>query len=81
MTKDELVRVVRRIMDAEGTEAELDGLLALVERNVPHPAVTDLIFYPPNGVDLSAEQVVEIALTYQPVELSDCGEQEKKPTG
>jgi hypothetical protein len=69
MTRDELVQAVRRIVDADGSEAELDSLLALVERNVPHPAVSDLIFYPPNGTDLSAEQIVEIALAYVPIKL------------
>jgi hypothetical protein len=68
MTRDELVQAVRRIIDADGTEAELHELMALVERNVPHPAVSDLIFYPPNGVELSAEEVIEIALAYQPIQ-------------
>lgn len=49
MTREELVRAVRRIMDADGTRAELDSLLALVERNVPHPGISDLLFYPPRG--------------------------------
>lgn len=77
MTKDELVQAVRRIIDAAGTESELDGLLALVERNVPHPSVSDLIFYPPNGSDLSAEEIVNAALAYQPIELGPRTDREK----
>jgi hypothetical protein len=69
LTKAELVDAVRRIIDAGGSEAELDALLALVERNVPHPAVSDLIFYPPGGVALSAEEIVDIALAFQPIKL------------
>ena len=69
MTKDEIVQAVRRIIDADGTESELEGLLALVEQNVPHPSVSDLIFYPPNGIELSAEEIVNAALAYQPIEL------------
>jgi hypothetical protein len=43
--------------------------LALVERNVPHPTISDLIFYPPNGIELSAEEIVNVALGYRPIEL------------
>jgi hypothetical protein len=81
MTRDELVQAVRRIIVADGTEEELDSLLALVERNVPHPAVSDLIFYPPNGIELSAEEVVGTALAYQPIERGASGDREKVQKG
>jgi hypothetical protein len=71
MTRAELVDAVRRIASAEETDEETSRLLTLVSRNVPHPAVSDLIFYPPNGVELTPEQVVEIALAYQPIELRE----------
>ena len=77
MTKDELVQAVRRIIDADGTESELDGLLGLVDRNVPHPSVSDLIFYPPNGIELSAEEIVNAALAYQPIGLGRSARKEK----
>lgn len=56
MTRDEPVQAVRRIVGADGSEAELDGLLALVERNVLHPAISDVIFHPPNGAELSCQE-------------------------
>jgi hypothetical protein len=77
MTKDEIVQAVRRIIDADGTESELEGLLALVEQNVPHPSVSDLIFYPPNGIELSAEEIVNAALAYQPIGLGRSAREEK----
>ncbi|MNR64252.1 hypothetical protein D3C85_1868310 [compost metagenome] len=55
-------------MAAAGSEAELDAMLVLLGANVPHPAASDLIFYP-KGLELTAEQVVEQALSYRPVVL------------
>ena len=66
LSREELVEAVRRIMAVEGDEGELDELIDLVQANVPHPAVTDLIYWPPEGKDLTPEEVVEQALTYQP---------------
>ncbi|MGI5337934.1 bacteriocin immunity protein [Streptomyces sp. CA-181903] len=68
MTEDELVALVRRVMDADGaTEAEDDALVALLERHVPHPAITDLIFH--THPEPTAEQVVAAALAYRPIAL------------
>ncbi|MGK5638901.1 bacteriocin immunity protein [Streptomyces sp. URMC 126] len=68
MERDELVRLVRRVMDGEGAdEAEHDALVAELERNVPHPAVTDLIYH--HRPELSAEQVVDAALAYRAIAL------------
>lgn len=41
----------------------MSELIDLLERNVPHPAPSDLIFW--NDVELSPEEVVEIALAYK----------------
>jgi hypothetical protein len=68
LERDALVALTQRIMDADGTEAEIDGMIELLERNVPHPAVTDLIFYP-DEEDVTAEQIVERALAHRPVPL------------
>ena len=72
LSKSELVVLVRRIMAADGSETELDHMLALLSANVPHPAVSDLIYYP-KGSMLSPEQVVELALAYQPIVLGHTG--------
>ena len=67
MTNDELVEVVSKIMEADGTETELSRLIDLVSREVPHPSWTNLIYY--NEEELSAEEVVAQALAYKPIQL------------
>lgn len=68
MSREELIRLVERIMAAEGaSEEEDDQMLRLLERNVAHPRVSDLIFY--SDPPLSAERVVDAALAYKPFAL------------
>ncbi|MFI1539830.1 bacteriocin immunity protein [Streptomyces anandii] len=73
MTHAELVVLVDRIMSGEGTEEEHAKLVRRLERNVPHPRVSDLIYWPRHaGFDkdgLTAEEVVEAALAYRPIAL------------
>lgn len=67
VTTDELVEVVRRILSGS---PESDYYLRLLEANVPHPRVSDLIFHPPVGLrDGSAEQIVDAALGYRRIAL------------
>lgn len=65
MTRDELTSIVRKIANAEGTEAEQDRLLDLLMQNVPDPNVADYIFYD----ELSPEEIVDRALAYKPIQL------------
>lgn len=66
MDRADLVRLVERIKHCEGqTQEEADGLVNLFLENVPHPEADDLIFYR----DLTAEEVVDQALAYKPIEL------------
>ncbi|MFI1968094.1 hypothetical protein BLA24_21155 [Streptomyces cinnamoneus] len=68
MTREELIQLVERIMAGEGeTEAEHDELVHTLERNVIHPAVTDLIYH--TRPELTAEEVVDRALAYKPIAL------------
>jgi hypothetical protein len=64
LPKADLIALVRKIMAAEGTEEEIDQMISTLEANVPHPEVTDLIFYPPDH-ELTPEEVVELALAYK----------------
>ncbi len=64
---DELVEIVRRIQTADGTEAEIDALMKKLERSVPHPEVSGLIFYPER--EMTAEEIVAEALSYKPILL------------
>ncbi len=67
LTKEELIELVRKIMYAEGTEEEIDKWMDVVEANVPHPEVSDLIFYPKK--EMSPKEIVEEALSYKPIKL------------
>ena len=68
-SRAELVAIVQRIMDADGTEDEIDGMIDFVDSRVPHPEWMNLIFWPPGGKELTAEEVVEQALSYKPILL------------
>ncbi len=67
LDRAQLVDLVRKICQAKGSEIEMQAWLMLVERNVPHPAVSDLIFYP--DVEMTALEIVEVALSYKPILL------------
>ncbi len=70
ITRSELVELARRLMEAEGSEHDIDFWLDMLALNIPDPRVSDLIFWPgeylgdgDNSRELSAEQVVDIALS------------------
>ena len=67
-SKYDLIELVRKIIECEGTEEEIDNWLQEVKSSVNHPAVSDLSFYPEND-DILPEEIVEVALSYQPLEL------------
>jgi hypothetical protein len=46
ISKIKLIQLVTDIMNANGTESEIDSWLNTFMRNVPHPNSSDLIFYP-----------------------------------
>ena len=54
------------------TEDQIDEWVTVFERSVPHPEASDLIFWPLRhglGTDPSAEEIVNAALSYKPIEL------------
>ncbi|WP_066303907.1 bacteriocin immunity protein [Bacillus sp. FJAT-29814] len=65
--KDELIILVEKIINVEGSENEINDMICILEKNVLHPEVTDLIFY--NDEHLTPEEIVEKALSYQPITL------------
>lgn len=67
LTPDELVEIVRRLLTVS---REGDYYLRLLEANVPHPRVSDLISHPSDDLqDASAEEIVDAALKYRPIAL------------
>ncbi|WP_260632559.1 hypothetical protein [Paenibacillus xylanexedens] len=62
-----LVELVRKLMDSEGTEAELDDMLTELQQQVPYAEISNLIFW--DERDLTPEQIVEEALASRPIIL------------
>ena len=63
LSKEELIELVNKICNPKLSDEEISGYIDILEDNVPHPAPSDLIFW--NEEDLSAEEVVNIALAYK----------------
>jgi hypothetical protein len=59
--------MVQLLIDARLTEEEEDRIVNELKSSVVHPRVTDLIYY--NTPKLTAEEVVDRALAYRPIEL------------
>lgn len=69
LTKDELVNLVAKITAGDyATEEEGDELLTLIRGNVPHPRVTNVLFY--SKERKSPEQMVDELLSYRPIVLA-----------
>ncbi len=65
LSRRELIELVEKVLNVEGTEQQLDERLYLIRCSVPDPGVLDLIY----GTELSAEEIIDRALAYQPVLL------------
>ena len=46
--KQELIKMVQRVIDCEEDEDTIDELLEILDDNLPHPSIWDLIYWPPN---------------------------------
>lgn len=64
MTRSELIEMVRRLYLGIDTEQEQNLMMKALDENVPHPAISDLIYWPPEDKELSPEEVIDIALAY-----------------
>ena len=69
MEKKELIKLATDILNGVGkTEEENDELLQKFLDNVPDPRASDLFFSLENK-DLTTEEIVNRALSYQPFQL------------
>ncbi len=68
MTRDELVGLVRRIIE-DGPQAgeQCDEWVWVLRQSVPDPRVSDYIFWPDR--EMSPEEIVDRALAYEPLSL------------
>jgi hypothetical protein len=66
-----VLQLVKRIFantEVGGTEEERSSLLMQLKQSVPHPQVSDLIFWPDlcgYDRDLTPEEITDIALSYK----------------
>lgn len=66
-SRELLVDWLKNAIDEELSEAERGAYLNLVKKNVPNPALTDLIYY--SDTEQAPEEILEIALNYKPALL------------
>lgn len=69
ITKAELVEIVTRIVNADDHSK---FYLELLERNLPHPRISNLIYWPEKeGLtqDSTPEEIVNKAMSYKPIQL------------
>ena len=78
MTRKELISLGRKIVEAKGTESELNSLIVLFNSNVPHPNGSNLFYDPENynarRDDISkynptVEEIVDKCLSYKAIQL------------
>lgn len=66
MTRKELIQLVEEILDVEKySEEQIDEMLEILNRNVPHPEVINLIYWD----NLTPEEIIDKALEYKPIQL------------
>jgi hypothetical protein len=68
ITRDELVEVTQRILN-DPADPDCPYYLLILQANVPHPAITGLIFWPAAGTEPTAEEIIDQALAYRPIAL------------
>jgi hypothetical protein len=64
MDRQGLLKLITLLYEGEGDDRQASEWIALIEANVPHPRVSDLIFYPKR--DMTPEEMLEEALSYVP---------------
>jgi arabinogalactan endo-1,4-beta-galactosidase len=78
MTRNELIELGKRIVAAEGSEDELDDLMEIFDKNVPHSSGSNLFYWPENyntrtttisKYNPTVEEVVDICLAFKPIIL------------
>lgn len=69
LNRDQMLALVRRISNAEGSRAEIDTMVAVFDANCKHPDKNGLIFWPdgfphdPSKPEPTVEEIVDRAMT------------------
>lgn len=61
-SRQELIKLVHHIMTSSGCMIDVDSLIEKFEQSVPYPNAGELIFSPPSGKRMTAEEIVDLAL-------------------
>jgi len=78
MTREELIQLGNRIISADGSEVEIQKLMELFDKSVPHPKGSNLFYYPEDfnsrindisQYNPTVEEVVDKCLGYKPIIL------------
>lgn len=63
LSRDEIIALVSKIKAAEGSEAEMDAMIAQLRSGVTDPEITNYIFFD----ELTPEEIADKALAYKPI--------------
>jgi hypothetical protein len=67
LNKEQAIELVEKIINCEGSEAEIDQWIDTLSKNVSHPHISDLIFHPDR--ERTPTEIIDIAFAYQPIHL------------
>jgi hypothetical protein len=79
ITYDELLEVVTRICEAQGTESEIQFWIDLLQANVAYRSVSNLIYWPfgcphpPDAPELTPKQILDAALANRAPAMPESG--------
>jgi hypothetical protein len=68
ITRHELVEVTQRILD-DPAGPDCAYYLLILQANVPHPAITSLVYWSAAGTEPTAAEIIDEALSYRPIAL------------
>lgn len=57
--RDELIKMVREVQAASACVVDFDGMMNRLEEKLGNRRIGELIFDPPGGTPLTAEQIVD----------------------
>lgn len=66
ITRDELIEVTQRILD-DPVGPDCPYYLLILEANVPHPAITNLIYWSAAETEPTAAEIIDEALAHRPI--------------
>ncbi len=71
--RNEVLQLLITFLDGLGKmpESEQDEIFEKINKLSPDPYISDYIFYPEDGIEMTPEEIVEKAFSYQPITLPD----------